>query len=73
VVTRGEDLKAATDLHRLLQTLMNWPEPAYSHHRLLTDAAGRRLAKRDHAQTLRSLRAEGVPARAIIERLDQSQ
>ena len=72
-VTRGEDLKQATDLHRLLQTLMGWPEPAYAHHRLLTDAAGRRLAKRDQAQTLRSLRAEGVSARAIIERLDQSQ
>jgi glutamyl-Q tRNA(Asp) synthetase len=73
LVTRGDDLKPATDLHRLLQALMGWPEPAYAHHRLLTDAAGRRLAKRDKAVTLRSLRAEGVPARAIIERLDQSQ
>jgi glutamyl-Q tRNA(Asp) synthetase len=73
VVTRGDDLKVATDLHRLLQTLMGWPEPVYAHHRLLTDAAGRRLAKRDQAQTLQSLRAEGVSARAIIERLDQSQ
>lgn len=73
LVTRGEDLKPATDLHRLLQTLMGWPEPAYAHHRLLTDPAGRRLAKRDRAQTLRSLRAEGTSARAIIERLDQFQ
>jgi glutamyl-Q tRNA(Asp) synthetase len=73
MVTRGEDLKSATDLHRLLQTLLNWPEPAYAHHRLLTDPAGRRLAKRDQAQTLRSLRAEGLSARAIIERLGQSQ
>jgi glutamyl-Q tRNA(Asp) synthetase len=67
LVTRGEDLKPATDLHRLLQALMGWPVPAYAHHRLLTDAAGRRLAKRDAAKTLRSLRAEGVSARAIIE------
>jgi glutamyl-Q tRNA(Asp) synthetase len=73
LVTRGNDLKPATDLHRLLQVLMGWPAPTYAHHRLLTDAAGRRLAKRDKAVTLKSLRAEGIPARAIIERLDQSQ
>jgi len=68
VVTRGEDLRPATDVHRLIQTLMEWPEPRYAHHRLLRDAAGRRLAKRDKAATLQSLRAEGVSARALIER-----
>jgi glutamyl-Q tRNA(Asp) synthetase len=66
LVTRGVDLRPATDVHRLLQVLMRWPEPAYAHHRLLTDAAGRRLAKRDKAQTLRSLRAEGISAQSII-------
>jgi glutamyl-Q tRNA(Asp) synthetase len=73
LVTRGTDLRPATGLHRLLQALLGWPEPDYDHHRLLTDASGRRLAKRDHAATLRSLRAEGVSARAIIERFGQSQ
>jgi glutamyl-Q tRNA(Asp) synthetase len=68
LVARGADLKPATDLHRLLQLLMEWPTPAYAHHRLLTDARGNRLAKRDNAPTLRSLRADGVSARAIIER-----
>ena len=57
LVTRGADLKPATDLHRLLQALLGWPEPGYAHHPLLTDAAGRRLAKRDRAATLRDLRA----------------
>jgi glutamyl-Q tRNA(Asp) synthetase len=73
LVTRGIDLKPSTGLHRLLQTLMGWPAPSYAHHPLLLDAAGKRLAKRDRAQTLRSLRAEGISARAIIARLDQSQ
>jgi glutamyl-Q tRNA(Asp) synthetase len=71
LVTRGEDLRAATDLHRLLQALFGWPEPAYAHHPLLTDAQGRRLAKRDNAATLRDLRARGVaPAevRAMAQR-----
>jgi glutamyl-Q tRNA(Asp) synthetase len=71
LVTRGKDLQPATSLHRLLQTLMGWRAPAYVHHHLLTDLAGRRLAKRDRAMTLRSLRAEGVSARAIIQRVDQ--
>jgi len=60
LVTRGEDLKPATDVHRLLQALMGFPPPRYLHHRLLTDAAGRRLAKRDQAMTLRALREQGA-------------
>lgn len=59
-VTRGLDLAPSADLHRLLQALMAWPEPAYAHHRLLTDAHGRRLAKRDRAATLRDLLARGM-------------
>ena len=65
LVTRGEDLKPATDLHRLLQALMGWRAPRYGHHRLLTDPAGRRLAKRDQAMTLRALREQGVSAQDV--------
>ena len=39
-VTRGRDLYAATDLHRLLQVLLDLPAPLYHHHRLITDAHG---------------------------------
>ena len=67
LVTRGADLKPATDLHRLIQALMGWPAPAYAHHKLLTDAAGRRLAKRNRAATLRDLRARGrTPAEVRV-------
>jgi glutamyl-Q tRNA(Asp) synthetase len=59
LVTRGADLAPATDIHRLLQALLDLPTPAYHHHRLLHDDAGRRLAKRDRALTLRELRAAG--------------
>jgi len=65
LVTRGIDLKPATHLHRLLQVLLGWPEPAYAHHPLLTDAAGRRLAKRDGAPSLRSLREGGRSPAAV--------
>ena len=59
LVTRGKDLFAATHLHRLLQALLGLPVPRYWHHRLLTDASGRRLAKRDRDLTLRALREAG--------------
>jgi len=65
LVTRGEDLAPATHLHRLIQALMGWPVPAYAHHPLLTDAGGRRLAKRDRAATLREMRAQGMTATAV--------
>ena len=65
LVTRGEDLRPCTDLHRLLQALMGWPAPDYAHHRLLTDASGRRLAKRDRAATLCDLRAAGSSATEV--------
>ncbi|GGJ02816.1 tRNA glutamyl-Q(34) synthetase GluQRS [Neoroseomonas lacus] len=66
LVTRGVDLKPATDLHRLLQALMGWPEPSYAHHGLLTDTSGRRLAKRDRAATIRDLRASGASAAEVL-------
>jgi len=59
LVVRGQDLFAASHIHRLLQALLDLPTPRYHHHRLLTDAAGRRLAKRDGATSLRALREAG--------------
>jgi glutamyl-Q tRNA(Asp) synthetase len=65
LVTRGEDLFAATHVHRLLQALLGLPVPRYRHHRLVTDAAGKRLAKRDAARSLGALRAAGADPAAI--------
>ncbi len=59
LVTRAEDLLPATDLHRLLQTLLGWPAPRYRHHGLLLGADGKRLSKRDNAPTLAALREAG--------------
>lgn len=66
LVTRGEDLLPATHVHRILQSLLGLTEPEYLHHCLITDAQGRRLAKRDHDRTIRSLRASGTSAEAIF-------
>lgn len=59
LVTRGMDLFEASHVHRLLQALLALPVPDYRHHALLTDAEGRRYAKRDKALTIASLRQSG--------------
>ncbi len=68
-VTRGRDLYAATDLHRLLQVLLDLPEPRYHHHRLLIGPDGRKLSKSTGAPRLKELRAEGVTPSEIRRRL----
>jgi glutamyl-Q tRNA(Asp) synthetase len=60
LVVRGEDLAPATPIHVLLQCLLGLPTPAYHHHRLIRDADGKRLAKRDNARALSLFRAEGA-------------
>ncbi|NOT40352.1 MAG: tRNA glutamyl-Q(34) synthetase GluQRS [Alphaproteobacteria bacterium] len=69
LVTRGNDLFAAVHVHRLLQELLKLPVPAYSHHRLILDASGKRLAKRDQATTLKHLRADGWTSARVREAL----
>ena len=58
-IVRGLDLYQSTAIHRLLQEILGLPAPVYHHHRLVLDAEGRKLAKRDPSTTLRDLRASG--------------
>ena len=67
-VVRGRDLFWSTSIHRLLQQLLGLPPPAYLHHRLVRDRAGRKLSKSTEATGLRELRAAGA-APADIRRL----
>jgi glutamyl-Q tRNA(Asp) synthetase len=59
-VIRGDDLLEACHVQRLLQALLHLPTPCYRHHRLILGRDGKRLAKRDAAETLRALRVRGV-------------
>jgi glutamyl-Q tRNA(Asp) synthetase len=67
-VVRGQDLYHATSVHRLLQALLGLPAPAYRHHLLIRDEAGRKLSKSTRSTGLRDLRTAGV-APAEIRRL----
>lgn len=69
MVVRGADLRPSTAIQRLLQTLLDLPEPTYVHHSLITHEDGRRLAKRDLAPTLAAMRDAGVDGRELASDL----
>jgi glutamyl-Q tRNA(Asp) synthetase len=71
-VIRGDDLREATHIHVLLQALLGLPTPIYAHHKLLNDATGKRLAKRDKAATLRDMRASGISPAAILRGFEET-
>lgn len=59
LVTRGADLLHAAPVQALLARLLGLAAVAHLHHELVTDEAGRRLAKRDGAAGLRGNGADG--------------
>jgi glutamyl-Q tRNA(Asp) synthetase len=59
-VTRGDDLLESTHLHRILQRLLNLPEPTYHHHPLILDDQKERLAKRSNSISVKELREQGL-------------
>ncbi|WP_264604820.1 tRNA glutamyl-Q(34) synthetase GluQRS [Sphingobium sp. B11D3D] len=68
-VIRGRDVFASTHAHRTLQALLGLPSPRYRHHRLIVDAAGKRLAKRADGLSLAALRDQGLSGPALAEDL----
>ena len=68
-VTRGIDLFHATSIHRVLQSILEFPVPAYIHHKLISDDTGRKLSKSLGDLSLAALRDEGVTPEMIREQL----
>jgi glutamyl-tRNA synthetase len=58
-VVRGADLLTSTARQLLLYRALGWPAPAFFHCALMTDGKGERLAKRNDALSLRTLRSFG--------------
>jgi glutamyl-Q tRNA(Asp) synthetase len=73
MVVRGADLRPSTPIQRLLQQLLDLPEPTYLHHKLVVHEDGRRLAKRDLAPTLRAMREAGTDGRRLVAGLLSSK
>lgn len=59
-IIRGEDLFHATSVHRLLQHLLGFRAPEYTHHSLVRDDAGRKLSKSSGDTAIASLRERGL-------------
>lgn len=72
-VTRGADLFAATDVHRLLQALLGLPVPVWHHHALLVEADRRKLAKRRGAPSLADRRRGGEDGRTLADALREGR
>lgn len=68
-VTRGADLFDSTHIHRALQGVLGLPVPRYCHHALLRDNQGKRLAKRDGARSIASLREAGYTPQQVRDSL----
>lgn len=77
LVTRGEDLFAATHVHRVLQALLGLPAPRWHHHALLVDTDGKKLAKSrqsgERGWGLSEMREAGEDGRALAETLRMGQ
>lgn len=73
LVTRGQDLFAASHVHRLLQALLGLPVPVWHHHPLICEDDGRKLAKRRGSAALADLRRAGEDGRALAEALRLGQ
>jgi glutamyl-tRNA synthetase len=59
-IVRGEDLRLSTFRQLLLDRALGLTPPKFYHCPLVLDAAGQRLAKRDAALSLQTLRERGV-------------
>ena len=67
-IIRGNDLESYTNIHRLLQVLLNLRETKWFHHKLVKDTNGKRIAKRSNSKlTIKKLRENGYSANEVIK------
>ncbi len=69
-VTRGQDVFYATSIHRLLQVLLELPQPDYNHHRLIKDETGAKLSKSAADKSLKAWRSQGYSVEELLEVTD---
>ncbi|PWK63311.1 tRNA glutamyl-Q(34) synthetase GluQRS [Aminobacter sp. AP02] len=68
-VVRGQDLYFATSVQRVLQEVLELPQPTYFHHRLVLGPDGRKLSKSQRDTGLNALREAGETPETLVARL----
>ena len=68
-VVRGADLITSTFRQLLIFRALGWVPPAFFHCNLMSDEKGERLAKRNDALSLRTLRERGATPKELRERM----
>lgn len=67
LIVRGEDLATSTGRQQLLGELLGRTVPAVTlHHPLVLAPDGRKLSKRDHSETLASMRERGMTSDDVV-------
>lgn len=66
-VVRGRDLLVSTARQILLDRALGYAEPAWFHCPLVVDEQGQRLAKRHDALAVRTLRAQGLDPKTVLQ------
>ena len=72
-VVRGADLIPSTFRQLLIFRALGWTPPAFFHCELMTDGNGTRLAKRNDALSLRTLRAQGRKPCDLLREMSSGQ
>jgi len=68
-VVRGKDLYHSTSIHVLLLEILGYQKPLFYHHDLILDDHGEKLSKSLKHTSLKELKASGVTANDIREKL----
>lgn len=71
-IVRGEDLLDSTARQIALFRALQYPLPRFWHVPLMVDSTGRKMGKRDGAESLAEMRAYDAPPQRIIARLARS-
>ena len=70
IITRGLDIYPSTSIHRLLQIILDLPEPKWFHHNLIRNNEGVKLSKSTESTSLESYRKKGFSKKNIVKKIN---
>jgi len=71
-IIRGQDLLHSTPIHRILQALLKFNTPHYTHHALLYEQNGQKYSKTQRSLSLRTLKEKGLSAQDVLNQVQRA-